>query len=60
MTAEGTPLADDFHIGDHFHFEPDLSYSDCFDIDVPLNIVWSNVIDIIEAFTIDSNPPLKA
>lgn len=49
---EGTQLADEFDIGGHFDFEPDLSYTDGFGMDdAPLNIVWSDVIDFMEAFT---------
>lgn len=60
MTAEGPPLADDFHIGDRFQFGLDLFYKDCLDTNRPMEIVWSNVIGFVEASTIKCNTPLKA
>lgn len=52
VIAEGMPITDDFDMGDHFHLEPDISYTDGLAMyDAPLNVVWSDVIDFMEAFT---------
>lgn len=55
VIAEGMPIADDFDIGDHLFSESDLSYTDGLGMDdARLNIVWSDVIDFMEAFAPDT------
>lgn len=52
VSVPKTPSTDDFDVGEHFDFEPDLFYTDGLGMDdAPLHIVWSDVIDFMEAFT---------
>lgn len=54
----GTPLAEDFDMGEHLDFETDMSFPEGFgQADASLEIIWSDVIGFMESFTPDFGPP---